>query len=251
MEWRDTGIVLSARRHGESGVLLSLLTADHGRHHGLVRGGGGKAARGLYQPGNVLSVLWKARLEDQLGLFSCELLEANAAAVMADGDRLAALASACALTEATLAERDPHPAFYDATLALMAALSLGAGQDGPLWAAAYVRWELLLLAEMGFGLDLGSCAATGATEDLVWVSPRSGRAVSAEAGRPYAEKLLPLPTFLIDGEGVPGAADVLCGLRLSGWFIDRHLLGPHRRKLPPARERLVERLNLWSTDASG
>lgn len=251
MEWRDTGIVLSARRYGESGILLSLLTAERGRHHGLVRGGAGKSARGLYQPGNVLSVLWKARLEEQLGLFSCELLEATAAAVLGDADRLAALSSACALTEAVLAERDPHQTLYDASLALMAVLSLDGPAEARAWAEAYVQWELLVLAEMGFGLDLSACAATGGTERLAWVSPKTGRAVSSEAGQPYADKLFPLPSFLTNAAEAATPVDILKGLRLSGWFIERYLLEPHHRRLPPARDRLLNRLNFWQSDASG
>lgn len=241
MEWRDHGIVLGARRHGETSLVVSLLTAGHGRHAGLVKGGAGKSARGTYQPGNLVSCIWKARLEDHLGLYACELLDANAAALLHDAGRLAALTAACAVVDAAVAEREPHPALYDATLALLTALRV---PEAPPWAETYVRWELVLLAEMGFGLDLASCAATGEAEDLIWVSPKSGRAVSAGAGAPYAAKLLPLPPFLRpDGEDAPATVDeVRQGLRLTGYFLDHHVFAPRQRRLPAARDRLVERL---------
>lgn len=241
MEWRDDGIVLGARRHGESSLVVSLLTAGHGRHAGLVKGGGGKAGRAVYQPGNLVSCTWKARLEDHLGLYACELLDANAATLLHDAGRLAALTAACAVIDAALAEREPHPALYDATLALLAAL----GTEGaPPWAETYVRWELVLLAEMGFGLDLTACAATGTSENLCWVSPRSGRAVSGEAGAPYAAKLLPLPAFLGGAEDLPPAdrAALRDGLRLTGYFLEHHVFAPQQRPVPAARGRLVERL---------
>lgn len=247
MEWRDAGIVLGARRHGENGLVVSLLTYGHGRHAGLVKGGTSKTGRGLYQPGNLLTATWKARLEDQLGLYACELGEANAAALMADPGRLAALTAVCAVAEAVLPERQAHPLLFDATLALLAAL-----RDAPdiTYGAAYVEWEMVVLQDLGFGLDLSACAATGATDDLVWVSPRSGRAVSATAGEPWRDKLLPLPGFLRqegeedggDGED-PDEAAIAAGLRLTGWFLDRHVLAPHGRRLPPARVRFEERWN--------
>lgn len=243
MEWRDNGIVLGARGHGETSLVVSLLTESHGRHAGLVKGGGGKAGRALYQSGNLVSCTWKARLEDQLGVYACELLDANAAALLHDAGRLAALTAACAVLDTALAEREPHPALYDATLALLTALST---EDAPPWAETYVRWELVLLAEMGFGLDLSACAATGVTETLQWVSPKSGRAVSAAAGAPYADRLLVLPAFLRPTEADPQSPacreDLRAGLRLTGYFLDHHVFAPHHRSLPPARDRLVERL---------
>lgn len=246
MEWRDAGIVLATRPHGESGLIVTLLTSAHGRHAGLVRGGTSKSARGLYQPGNLVTASWKARLEDQLGLYACELAEANAAALMHDAGRLAALTAACSVADIALPDRQPHPLLFDATLALLAAL-----RDAPAasYGAAYVEWEMVVLQDLGFGLDLTCCAATGTTEDLVWVSPRSGRAVSAAAGEPWRDKLLPLPAFLrhVDGEGEgetePDEAAIAAGLRLTGWFLDRHVLAAQPHHLPPARERFVRR---WS-----
>src|SRR5512132_1692127 len=186
MEWSDEGIVLATRSLGETSVVLSLLTRAHGRHSGLVRGGGGRRTRGLLQPGNRLAARWRARLADHLGTMSCEPGHVLASAVMADRGRLAAVAAACAVTETALPEREPLPE-------LIAAVETAAG-----WRAAYVRWELGLLTERGFGLDLGRCAATGTTDDLAYVSPRSGRAVSAAAGAPWKDRLLPLPAFLVD-----------------------------------------------------
>ena len=243
MDWSDQGIVLSARRHGESAAIVSLLTLAHGRHAGLVRGGSGKRLRGVLQLGNELSASWRARLAEHLGSYTVELLRARAAPLLAQPDRLAALSAAAAVTEAALPEREPHPKIYEAFLALLEAL---AGEA--LWPAVYVRFELGLLAELGFGLDLGSCASTGETEDLAYVSPRSGRAVSAAAGAPYAERLLPLPAFLLGRhEGPLGARDVLDGLRLTGFFLERQVFLPHGRREPAARIRLVERFARTST----
>jgi DNA repair protein RecO (recombination protein O) len=240
MEWCDAGIVLSARRHGESSLILTLLTSAHGCHAGLVKGGMAKGARGLYQPGNLLTATWKARLEDQLGLYACELAEANAAALLSDPGRLAALTAACAVIEAALPERQPHPMLFDATQALIAALR---DAPDPGYGAAYVEWETVVLQDLGFGLDLSACAVTGAAENLVWVSPKTGRAVSAAAGEPWQNKLLALPGFLRGAEegGEPDTAAIAQGLRLTGWFLDRHVLAAHDRRLPPARVRFAQR----------
>lgn len=236
MEWRDEGIVLAARRHGEASLVVSLLTPGHGRHAGLVRGGGSARAGGIYQPGNRVSAHWRARLEEHLGNFRCELVAGEAARLLDDPPRLAALASACALIEAGLPERAPHPALYQGTLALIEAL------PGPVWGRAYVGWEVALLAELGFGLDLGACAATGVTEGLAYVSPKSGRAVSLAAGAPWHDRLLPLPRFLVDPAVTAEGAEILAGLRLTGHFLEVHLFGASDRPLPAARGRLLERL---------
>ncbi len=239
MEWSDEGIVLAARRHGEGALVVSLLTLAHGRHAGLVHGGGSARARGVYQPGNRVSAHWRARLEEHLGSYRCELVVGEAARLMDDPARLGALTSACALIEAGLAERAPHPALYRGTLALIDALA------GPDWGRAYVRWELALLAELGFGLDLGSCAATGVTEGLAYVSPKTGRAVSLAAGAPWRDRLLALPGFLIEPAGAAGnggEAEVLAGLRLTGHFLERHVFSESQRGMPAARTRLEERL---------
>ena len=238
MEWRDTGIVLSARRHGENAAVVSLLTAHHGRHAGLVHGARGRRARGLYQPGNTLEARWQARLAEHLGRYTCELVRARIGVLLDDAPRLAALAAVCALAEATLPERHPYPQVHDALAGLLDVL-----ETGERWAEAVVRWELALLAELGFGLDLAACAATGETEGLAYVSPRTGRAVSREAGSPYADKLLPLPPFLArPGSHAAGTADIVAGLRLTGWFLEKHVFAEQGGRMPRARERFIDRL---------
>ena len=234
MDWRDDGIVLSLRKHGESSVVVHLLTREHGRHSGLVRGGNSKKQRGVLQPGNEVYANWRARLEEHLGSYSIELLDGHAARVLSDPGRLAAMSSACAVADACLPEREPHPDLFASLKALLTVLIEEE------WAAAYVVWELSLLAELGFGLDLSQCAATGVTDDLIYVSPKSGRAVSAEAGAEYRGKLLPLPQFLIGRGGVENAA-LREGLKLTGYFLDRYMLGPFGKLLPDVRERLVDR----------
>jgi DNA repair protein RecO (recombination protein O) len=233
MDWSDEGIVIAARRHGESAAIVTLLTRAHGRHAGLVRGGTGRAARGLYQPGNTVAAHWRARLAEHLGSFTCEPLRAHAAGLLDRAVALAALSSACALAESVLPEREPHPSVYEATLALLEALA------GEHFAEAYVRWELALLAELGFGLDLARCAATGANDGLAFVSPRTGRAVSAAAGEPYREQLLALPAFLVTDAAAP-VLDVLAGLNLTGHFFERCVFAPEGRAMPQARARLFD-----------
>ena len=239
MEWSDTGIVLSARRHGENAAVVSLLTEHHGRHAGLVHGARGRRARGLYQPGNTLTARWQARLAEHLGRYTCELVRARASLLLDDPPRLAALAAVCALTEATLPERLPYPQVYGATGRLLDTL-----EASERWAEAVVHWELALLAELGFGLDLSACAATGAVDDLAYVSPRSGRAVSREAAEPYAEKLLPLPTFLVrpEDDAAVAATDIVAGLRLTGWFFEKHVFAGQGGRMPAARERFIDRI---------
>jgi DNA repair protein RecO (recombination protein O) len=235
MQWTDDAILLSVKRHGETSALVNLLTRDHGRHGGLVRGGAGKAARGALQPGNSLRVAWQARLADHLGHVTWELAAATATRWLDDPLRLAGISAVCALAEATLPEREPHAAVYEG----MAAVLAGIDHDG--WQSLIAHWELGLLGELGYGLDLTRCAVTGGTDDLVYVSPKSGRAVSRAAGAPYHEKLLSLPRFLLEGSTAQ-AAEVLTGLRLTGYFLERHLLAPHGKALPAARSRLIDRL---------
>lgn len=236
MEWRDSGFVLAARRHGERAAIVEILTAEHGRHAGLVRGGQSPKRRALLQPGNAIAITWRARLPEHLGTVECELVRAHAARFLDDPDRLAALAAASSLVAATVPEREPHPDIHHSFAALIEALDSGEG-----WAGSYVMWECELLAALGYGLDLTCCAVTGTTDDLVYVSPRTGRAVSREAGREYRDKLLPLPEFFLrDRDAEPPAVTV--GLALTGYFLDRHLMQPQGRTLPEARTRLVERM---------
>ncbi len=236
MEWSDKGIVLSARRHGETASVVMLFTEAHGRHAGLVRGGQGRRARGLYQAGNVVSAVWRARLEEHLGNFRCELAHAAAAGLLHDALRLSALSAACAVVEAALPERYPYPALYKQFVQLGEEI-----ENGEDWGASYARFELELLAELGFGLDLTACAVTGEAEDLRYVSPRSGRAVSTAAGAEWREKLLPLPEFLWRPEAAPPEKAALRdALHLTGWFLAAHIFAGST--VPPARERFLERL---------
>lgn len=237
MQWTDDGIILSARKHGESSAIVQVLTRGHGRHAGLVRGGAGRGARGTLQPGNQVHVQWRARLAEHLGAYSVELERARAASVLGDALRLAALSSACALAEAALPEREAHPAAHDGFCALLDALE---GADH--WAHAYVQWELGLLGELGFGLDLSSCAQTGETEGLAYVSPRTGRAVTEAAAGTYKHRLLKLPAFLAgEGSNGDGKADIAEGLTLTGHFLSHHVLAPHHIKIPPARTRFADK----------
>ncbi|MSO74110.1 MAG: DNA repair protein RecO [Alphaproteobacteria bacterium] len=237
MEWTDRGIVLSARKHGEGGVVVSMLTAEHGRHAGLARGGASKRQRGLFMPGNEVTARWYARLDEHLGVFECELVASRAARVMDDPARLAALASACALIEAGLPERHPYPALHAALIDLLDRLESGAST----WPEAYVRFEVMLLTELGFGLDLSACAVSGATANLEFVSPRSGRAVTAESAGLYRDRLFKLPRFLT-AAAEASSADVRDGLALTGHFLTNHLFASAGGRLPPARERLLDRL---------
>lgn len=237
MEWSDQGIVLSARKHGESSAIVTLMTRVQGVHAGLVRGGAGKRKRGDLQPGNRVSAHWRGRLSEHLGAYTTELIKAHAATLLDIPDALACLSSALAVTESALPEREAHEAIYEGLCVLLSSL------EGDDWPSVYVKWELGLLGELGFGLDFSCCAATGVTEDLIYVSPKSGRAVSAEAGKPYLTSLLPLPAFLIE-KGTGGTPrDVAKGLELTGYFLERHVFGHLRAKnLPPARDRFVERM---------
>ena len=233
MDWRDEGILLTARRHGESAAIVEVFTALHGRHAGVVRGGGSRRMAPVLQPGTCLSVEWSARLEEHIGTFRIDPIARRAprttgratattiATLMADGAALATLAAMVALVAATLPERDAHPDLYARSLALLDALG-----SAPDWPARYAAWELALLAELGFGLDLAACALTGSTQDLVWVSPRTGRAVSRRAGAPWADRLLALPAFLRGvGPPVPEPSEVAAALVLTGHFLDARV-GP-------------------------
>lgn len=234
MKWEDEGIVIAVRPHGETSTIVQLLTHSHGRHAGLVRGGQSARLRGLYQVGNRVATTWSGRLADHLGSFDCELVRSFAAEVMDQPDRLAALVSAAAVCEGAIPEREPHPACYVGMLALLDALG------GDHWAEVYVRWEMGLLAELGFGLDLSRCAGGGDNDQLSYISPKSGRAVSLSAGAPYKERLLPLPSFLL-GRGEGGENEVVDGLAMTGFFIERHLFHPHNKPLPKARQMFAQR----------
>jgi len=233
MQWSDEGVVLSVRPHGEAAAVLELFTRRHGRHLGLVHGGRSRKLRPVLQIGNHVDAAWKARLADNLGHFALELRKGFAALLMEDAAALAAMTSMAALAR-LLPERDPHPNLFEVTLFV-----LGFLDERAVWPALLVRWELALLDELGFGLDLGACAATSGTSDLVYVSPKSGRAVSATAGEPYKDKLLALPPFLRAGTaGAVSAADVAAGFALTGHFLESRVLIPRDLSLPDARSRL-------------
>lgn len=234
IDWRDSGIILSVRGHGENGGIASVLTQNHGRAAGYVYGATSTKSRGLLEPGNLVHVSWQAKSSGQLGTFSLELEKSHAADVLHDPIKLTALQSACALTDKTLPENERHDGVYAGMRALLASFS------GDVWPAAYIFWEIGLLRELGFGLDLTQCASTGQTDDLIYVSPRSGRAVSAAAGEIYKEKLLQLPPFL-RGEARMDNQDILDGLRLTGHFLLHRVFAQSNTNLPEPRLRLEEK----------
>ncbi|SLN44311.1 DNA repair protein RecO [Oceanibacterium hippocampi] len=231
--------------------MIHVMTRAHGRHCGLVRGGGGRRLAGVLQPGNQLSVDWTGRLEQHLGTFKVELSNARAAPLLDDRKRLAALSAACALCEVALPEREPHGPLYDALLILLEALA----DDDLTWPMVYLRWELGLLAELGFGLDLDACALTGATEGLAYVSPRSGRAATAEAAGLHRHKLLALPGFFVGERGVgpsdDAADDIRAGFALTGHFLERWLFDGGPAKMPAARQRLAANFASAPTRSGG
>jgi DNA repair protein RecO (recombination protein O) len=234
LEWRDEGLVLSVRPHGETSAIVEVFTAAHGRHGGVVRGGASRRMAPVLQPGAQLAVVWRARLDDHLGSFAVEPLRSRAA-LWADPGRLAAMAAACALLRPALPEREPHAGLYAATQDLLSVL-----EGGGDWAAAYLQWEVRLLEDAGFGLDLTACAVTGATAGLAFVSPRTGRAVSAAAAGDWADRLFPLPPVLTGGAA--DAAGIAAGLAITGHFLARELPALRDATLPEARARLVARL---------
>ncbi|MEF9600915.1 DNA repair protein RecO [Paracoccus sp. PXZ] len=241
MEWSGEASVMALQRHGESAVILTVLSREAGLLRGLVPGGASTRRAAMLQPGNRVSLRWRARLEDQLGTFSIEPARARPG-LLAGADALAGVNAVTALLTYALPERDPHPRLADATEALLDLMDAGGG-----WAEAYLHWEMRLLDELGFGLDLTSCAVTGTRDGLAYVSPRSGRAVSAQAAGEWAPRLLPLPAML-GGRGNGGIEDALA---LTGHFLQSRLAESHAGKpLPPARARLVARLTA-SQPASG
>jgi DNA repair protein RecO (recombination protein O) len=235
MQWVDEAIVLGVKRHGEASAVLELMTREHGRHLGLVRGAAGARLRPVLQPGNRVSVTWRARLDEHLGHYVVEGLDLASARFLDASHALYGLMHIAVLCR-LLPERDPHPHIH-ATLDHV----LGALVDARLAGPRMARFELQLLSELGFGLDLASCAATGSTAELVYVSPKSGRAVSRDAGRPWRDKLLRLPAFLGEPEPAeePSAADLADGFAVTGFFLLRHVLEPRGLTMPDARGSFV------------
>lgn len=235
LEWQDSGIILSVRGHGETGGVVSILTKTHGRAMGYVYGATSSKMRGVLEPGNIVSVDWKAKSNDQLGSFALELEKSASADVMDDPAKLTALQSACTLADKTLPEREKHEGLFEGTKALMASFATD------IWAATYIYWEIGLLRELGFGLDLTKCAATGDVENLIYVSPKSGCAVSGAAGEIYKEKLLAMPSFLRGGGFAEN--DILDGLKLTGHFLRHRVFSLSNSNLPEPRLRLEDKFS--------
>ncbi len=230
MEWRDEGIVLGTRKHGESSVILEVMTRAHGRHLGLVRGGRSRKQQPMLQPGNLVEIVWRARLDEHLGMFQAEPLELNAARFFDSASAIYAIQTLAAHLR-LLPERDPHARLYEALKVMIVHL------DEPAAAGELVvRFELLVLEELGFGLDLLTCAATGVREDLAYVSPKSGRAVSRSAGGPWHDRMLPLPAFLRVGSAMRADHRALEeAFRMTGFFLDRSVYEPRGISQPEAR----------------
>ena len=235
MEWRDDGIVLAVRSHGETSAIVELLTSQHGRCLGLVRGGRSRRSRPVLQAGNIVAAHWHARLEEHLGNFTLEPIRLQAGFIMDDRFKLACLGTITALAQ-ILPEREPHARLYEASRIIFDAID-----DDMVWPMLLVRWEMGLLDELGFGLDLARCAATGGVDDLHYVSPRSGKAVSKSAALPYVDRLFELPGFL-RGQSDVLVGDVVAGFRLTGHFLERHVFGPRAVQMPQSRQWLVEEL---------
>ena len=237
MEWEDDAYVLSARAHGESGAIVDLLTAEHGRFAAHVAGGGSRKFKHMLQPGSRVIARYRARVSEQLGSAVLEPVGEGASSLFDDPDALAGLSAAAMVSAGALPEREAHPGAFYGLESLIGALA-----HPEIWPAIYVRFEAGLLQELGFGLDLSRCAATGSTDDLIYVSPRTGRAVSRQAGEPYKDKLLKLPPFLLGAQAGLSEGDVDLGLILTGHFLEQFVFAPLNRPLPPARVWLIDRL---------
>lgn len=234
MEWQGTGVIISVRKHGETSTIVDVLTESHGRHAGLVRGGAGRKLAPILQPGTQVDVEWRARLEEHLGNYNIEPIQSRAA-ILSDRLALSAMGSICALVNFAFPERLALPRLYVATINLFDQMAAGRA-----WLSDYALWEYAVLEELGYGLDLDSCAATGVMQDLIYVSPKSGRAVSREAGAKWADRMLPLPRFLRAQTASKEASEVLDALKTTGYFLERRLapaLG--NRPLPDARGRFL------------
>jgi DNA repair protein RecO (recombination protein O) len=235
LHWSDEGIVLGFRRQGESSVILELMTREHGRHLGLVQGGRSRRMQPMLQAGNSVHAVWRARLDEQLGNYTVEGGSLRAARYLGSPMALYGIATLAAHLR-LLPDRDPHPALFDTASILADHL-----EDPQVAPALFVKFELMLLADLGFGLDLSECASTGRTEDLIYVSPRSGRAVSREAGEPYGAKLFELPPFLraTPSDQQPEAAELAAGFQLTGHFLDAYIYEPRGQRPPDERRRFV------------
>lgn len=234
MEWQGDGLILNVRRHGETSAIIDVQTRERGRHSGLVRGGRSRTQRPVLQAGNLVHLVWRARLEDHLGLYTADPHRMIVAGVIDSMPRLAAITTVTTLAS-LLPEREPHPRIYDASLLLLDHLD-----NDDVWPALLVRWELGLLDELGFGLDVDKCAVSGSRAGLAYVSPRTGKAVTAAEGEPWKDKLLRLPAFLGGGGVQASAQDVIDGLQLTGHFLSRHVFEPRGIGEPVSRSRIVK-----------
>ena len=235
MEWEAPAIVLGARAYGEGDAIATVMTEEHGLYRGLARGGSARGRVAVWQAGNLVQARWVARLAEQLGSVTAELVHPGAALAMDDALNLAMLSALCAVADGALPEREPHPRVFQGLLRLIARLA------GETTLVELVRWETLLLADLGYGLDLTRCAVSGETSGLAFVSPRSGRAVTAAAAGTWQSRLLPLPSFLVGGNEA-SVQDLRDGLSLTGHFLTRDAFGHHHRPLPTARQMLYDRV---------
>ncbi len=235
MEFDNEAVVLAARPHGETGAIVEVLTADHGKYAAHVAGGASRRMKALLQVGTRVQFHFRARLAEQLGSASFEAIGEGPSAWFDDPLALAGLAAAAAVTAGALAEREPHPGAYFALIGLMATFG-----DPDIWPAVFVRFEAGLLQDLGFGLDLAKCAATGVADNLTWVSPRTGRAVSSAAGETYRDRLLALPPFMLSAQAGLAPGDVAAGLALTGHFLETFVFANLDRPLPAARARLAD-----------
>lgn len=238
MEFQDDAFVLASRAHGETGALVDILTRDHGRILAFVAGGASRKMKPYLQPGSRVLADYRARTTEHLGSVRMEPVGEGAAALFDDPLALAGLAAAASVAQGALHEREPHPGAFLALEALSASLV-----HRDIWPAVFVRFEMGLLDDLGFGLDLSKCAATGALDDLTWVSPKSGRAVSREAGDPYADRMLVLPQFLLAAQNRLQPGDIGAGFKLTGYFLELHIFHPANKPLPPPRDRLLQKLS--------
>jgi DNA repair protein RecO (recombination protein O) len=236
MEWDAPAIILDVRPYGEGDAVVTVITEQHGPHRGLARGGASRGKAGTWQAGNMVQVRWVARLSDQLGSFTGEMIHAGAAHAMQEALPLSMLTAICAVAEGAIPEREPHPRIFDGLLRLIPRLPLGESL-----LAELIQWELIVLSDLGYGLDLSACAVTGATKELAYVSPKTGRAVTREGAGEWAARLLPLPAFLT-GDTPPDPAAWRDGLRLTGHFLARDAFGNQHRPLPQTRTMLYDRV---------
>lgn len=242
MQWQDEAIIISVKPFSEKEAIVEVFSRDHGVYRAIARQALSSKQRGVFQPGNLVFCRWNARLPEQMGTLTCELLESYAAYVMQSSDTLQALNSVFSLLDLVMHERDAHPRLYERAKGLIQALATN--QD---WQRYYALFEKDLLTECGFGLDLSECASTGERENLVYVSPKSGRAVSVVAGEPYKDRLFALPEWFLDGEPPVKPVEILDALRITGYFINEWLLAPHDYEMPAARTQLIEKIE-WQSN---